>query len=484
MKYFRNYFSILIMMLFVVSCQDFETDLNVENVQNPDDARLSEASAGTIFQNWFVAVHQYNTPGLALHTMSDTQSCSWGNQGMRDLSSEPRVAFNNTSSYSYQVINSAYFNALYSVLADANALTKAIKDGKAFETPDQHAMIGKLGQALTIGNLALVYDKVWLADENGQIGTEPANYKDAMTHALLKLDEAIAIAKTKNVSLPNTWVSGGSASTNAKLVQFMNSMGARFIVCNVRNSAQKATINWNRVLTYANNGLTSDFDILTDDDTWYTEVPHLYLTYKPWSARTDMRVVNMMDPSMPDYWTNFVSLPESTYTLGVVDQRLKTDYEYQSTNAFIAARGLYHYSNYRYKKLDNFLSTYKERVIELSKSENDMYKAEALAFTNNLPGAATVINAGTRVTRGKLSPVTADLASIKKAIHHERLVEFSFTGMGLPFFEMRKENLLQKGTMLHFPIPGKALESIAAPYYTFGGTQGVAGEDYSNGGWR
>ena len=47
-----------------------------------------------------------------------------------------------------------------------------------------------------------------------------------------------------------------------------------------------------------------------------------------------------------------------------------------------------------------------------------------------------------------------------------------------------QENLLQKGTLLHFPVPGKSLESIPAPLYTFGGTQGLAGEDYSNIGWR
>jgi hypothetical protein len=64
------------------------------------------------------------------------------------------------------------------------------------------------------------------------------------------------------------------------------------------------------------------------------------------------------------------------------------------------------------------------------------------------------------------------------------MVEFAYTGMGIAFFEMRKENLLQKGTLLHFPIPGKALQSIPATNYTFGGTQGVAGEDYSNVGWR
>ena len=52
------------------------------------------------------------------------------------------------------------------------------------------------------------------------------------------------------------------------------------------------------------------------------------------------------------------------------------------------------------------------------------------------------------------------------------------------FFEMRKQNLLLSGTILHFPIPGSILATAGIEYYTFGGSTGVAGTDYSNGGWR
>ena len=123
-------------------------------------------------------------------------------------------------------------------------------------------------------------------------------------------------------------------------------------------------------------------------------------------------------------------------------------------------------------------------VVEYSASENDMYKAEALLNKGDAAGAAAVVNAGTRVTRGQLPEVAGDAAAVYAAIHYERLVEFAYTTIGIGFFEMRKEDLLQKGTLLHFPVPGKALEAIPEDYYTFGGTQGVAGEDYSTGGWR
>jgi len=485
MKNIRKILPILTLLFLAASCQDFSTDLNVENLENPNDFILTSdpvaltATAGSIMQNWFMATHSTDAPGAVLATMADVSTCSYGNFGMRDLSSEPRVAFNNSTSYTYAGITNSYFNSLYSVLSDSNTLALSVQNGTEFDDTAQIETIAKLGQALSIGYLALIFDKVWLSDENGVVGEDASDYKTAMTFALGKLDEAIAIAKANNVSIPEDWLPGGGGS-NSSLVAFMNSMGARMLVGNVRNSAQKATIDWNKVLTYTNSGLTSDFEIYMDDVTWYDLIPKTYLIYPGW-ARVDMRVINLMDPNTIDYWTDATNtLPPSTSP----DKRLLTDFQYLSANAFPAARGKYHFSSYKYSRYDSYITNWTENVVEYSAAENAMYKAEALANTGNVTGAAAVINAGTRVTRGNLPPVASDLAAVKKAIHYERMVEFSFTGMGLGFFEMRKENLLQKGTPLHFPVPGTALASIPAPNYTFGGTQGVAGEDYSNAGWR
>ena len=473
------------LLLFVVSCQDFSTDLEVANLENPNDKILTsdpvalQATAGSVIQNWFMSVHSYNGPGAAMATMADVSTCSWGNFGMRDTSSEPRVAFNNTSAYGSGYITNTYFNALYSVLSDSNTLALAVANGTEFEDTAQINMTAKLGQALSIGYLALVFDKVWLSDETGVIGEGATKYDESMTFALGKLDEAIAIAQANGISIPETWLPGGGGSSSS-LLEFMNSLGARMLVGNVRNSSQKASIDWNRVLNYTNNGLTSDLEIYMDDVTWYDLIPKTYLIYPGW-ARVDMRVINLMDPNTPDYWEDGVTVtPESTSA----DARLLTDFGYLSAQSFRPERGQYHYSSYRYSRYDSYITNWTENVVEYSKSENDMYKAEALAHTGDVAGAASVINAGTRTTRGELPDVAANLADVEAAIHYERMVEFSFTGMGLGFFEMRKENLLQAGTLLHFPVPGAALESIPADNYTFGGTTGVAGEDYSNGGWR
>ena len=106
MKKIINNFSYLIAILFVAaSCDTFETDLDVKNQENPDDAILTsdpvalEAVAGTLFQNWYMANSNYYGVGMAMDTMADASSCSRGNAGMKDSSREPRAAWNNRSSY-------------------------------------------------------------------------------------------------------------------------------------------------------------------------------------------------------------------------------------------------------------------------------------------------------------------------------------------------------------------------------------------------
>ncbi|WP_347924484.1 hypothetical protein [Pontimicrobium sp. SW4] len=486
MKKTINLFLIITLLIFTVSCDDFSTDLNVDNLENPNDDILTSdpvalsATADGLTRNLFMTSHSTNSPAAAFATMADITSCSWGNFGMRDLSSEPRVAFNNSPAYGNNVTNS-YFNSLYSILSDANTLALAVENGTEFDDPNKIMTIARFGQASAIAQLALVFDQVWLSDETGVVagtGLEGASdYATAMTFALEKLDDAISIASVNGITFDEAIIPGG-AGVNA--VKYMNSLGARWLVSNVRNSAQKATIDWDRVLDYTQDGITEDFEIYMDNITWWDNVPKTYLVYPGW-ARVDMRVINMMDPSTPAYWEDGVTFQaESTSD----DARLATDYGYLSSNNFRPERGQYHYSSYRYSRYDDYITYWTMNVVEYSKSENDMYMAEAMAHLGDVPGAAAVINAGTRVTRGGLAPVAENLDAVKDAIHYERMVEFAYTAPYIGFCEMRKEDLLQAGTLLHFPVPGRALEAIPAEYYTLGGTEGIAGEDYSTGGWR
>ncbi|MBK6979271.1 MAG: hypothetical protein IPH28_21075 [Cytophagaceae bacterium] len=79
------------------------------------------------------------------------------------------------------------------------------------------------------------------------------------------------------------------------------------------------------------------------------------------------------------------------------------------SNWFQAARGYYHYSNYRHSRYDEFYVNAMGPKPEIMLSENDMLRAEARIYASspNLTEAASIINGGTRVTRGGMSPVGA-----------------------------------------------------------------------------
>ncbi len=482
-----------LILVLLNSCQKMSSDLEVESKNDPDVKTLAsdpvalQAAAGDIFHNWFMAISDYNGPGGAMKTMADEATCSWGNMGMKDLSSEPRTAFNNTPSYSYEYITSDYFNSLYSVLSDANMLVYAVENNTAtFDDPNQILMAGKMGQALSVGYLALVFDRVWIP-QNGQ--SVEVNYQDAMHWALARMDEAIALADS-GTGLPDGSIPGADL-TGPSVSKLFNSLGARMLANVARNSTQKSQTDWAKLEQYASHGITSDFTIFMDDTNWYDLIPKTYLVYPGW-ARVDLRVIHLMDPNYPDYWDP-ATLSSSPYwdaannTLleaNSPDSRLQTDFQYLSSNNFRPERGLYHFSSYRYSRYDQYITDWVMDLVEYTKAENDMYLAEAKLEQGDVAGAAAIVNAGTRTTRGNLPPVAANATDVKEAIMYERFVEFGFSTMGISFWEMRRNDLLQAGTLLHFPVPGKALATIPEPIYTYGGTEGTPGEDYSTGGWR
>ena len=466
-------------MMFL-SC-DLETDLDVTNVESPSSVQIGiEATANKIYQNWYQAVNNYNGPGLSMAVMSDQMTCSWGNAGMRDTSSEPRVVWDNNSTYGSSFITEDYFNSMYSVLADSNGLVKSLDGGANFSDNDLIEALSRFGQAAAIGSLAQVFDKVYVSDETGTLNDGLAySYSDAIAIALDKIDFAIAAADRGSFTL--TSQINGTILSSGQFSEYLNSYAARLLATSARNSSERAALDWNRVLNYANNGLTYDVTVLGDGyNYWYSEWP-IYMIFPGW-ARVDLRTINQMDPAYPDYWpAGEVSLPPAISA----DARLASDYEYMPSQDFIASRGTYHYSSYRFSRYDEYTNTSWEAYHpEFLAAENDLYKAEAMMRTGDVGGAAAVLNAGTRSTRGGLADVAAVEADVTAAIHYERMVEIGQTGMGLAFFEMRGKDLLQAGTPLHFPVPGAALDANKEAAYTFGGSTGVAGQDYSNGGWR
>lgn len=474
----------------MISCED----LVVENLNDPDfKTAFSNPSdikgvAGGMLNTWFQVTQEYDGPGLALWVTADAGTCSHGNAGMRVFGNEPRLEFNNKPSYTDAIITENYYNTLYSVVSQANDVLAQteLNDVKMEDgSTDMVRAMAYFMHGLSLGYIGLLYDKGFIVTHETDLtfDLETSPYKDVIAAAVKSLDEAIAISKASTFTIPPEWLPGEPWS-NIEFAQLASSFAARLLVFSARNKTDDNATDWNKVYTYAKNGIQKDFAPLADDITWYS-LYQTYSVYAGWGF-IDMYVIHLMDPNMPANFPlsgSFDDLPNKGQATSV-DARLESDYQYMSSCPFKPERGYYHFSSYRYKRLDQYLKTWTEPMAEFRKAENDYLLAEAAARTNKVAEAVSVMNASARVTRGKLAPLAADQAAILKAIHYERIVELMLSGVGVQFFQMRKENLLQKGTILHFPIPGAQLEVMQMEYYTFGATKGVAGVDYSNGGWK
>ena len=85
--------------------------------------------------------------------------------------------------------------------------------------------------------------------------------------------------------------------------------------------------------------------------------------------------------------------------------------------------------------------------------------------------------------RGQLPDVAAGTSAsdVLWTVFYERDIELMLSGMGIGFFDMRRRDMLQRGTIMHYPVPMTELEIIQVPVYTIGGTPD--GENVSNGSW-
>jgi hypothetical protein len=478
----------------IVGCKK----MDVTNENNPDLKRVLasgrdlEGVASALYNTVFQGEHAAEDGGVEamLATAADHITCSWGNFGMRDMSYEPRDnAWNNSPVYANSGQTAYSYNQWYSAIGSASDVLKALSSGVVIDggAADTRAKaFAKFTLGLAYGDMALVFDKAHIVDDTKTVEpniTAASPYKEVAAAAIAYLEEALALTDG-SFSIPSSWLGTPADVSGADFKKIINTTAARILSYLPRNKTELAAVDWAKVKTYADNGMTSDWTIQMDGTSkWYMEAGD-YLTYPGW-GRTDMRVVHMMEPSLPEHWDDSPSFPQPAEPATSLDARLKSDFEYLGSNDFSAARGYYHFSCYRNKRYDDVYTNSIGPKATVMAAENAMLRAEARAYTNDLPGAADIINAGTRVTRGHMPPVAADLDAIVKAIHHERQVEMYTTGCGLQFFEMRKLNLLQKGTPLHLPIPGTILQLFGeTTFYTFGTTAKADGTGTSNGGWR
>jgi hypothetical protein len=491
----KKIFILLLITFTIFSC----VDLNVENINNPDvDEVLSTPEGvkqltGSLFNTWFKAEqHNISSPGPAMWVMADWGTVTFANYATVDMSKEPREALKNNADYSYHAATRNFWRNMYSVLTSANDILKSLNNN--VDLGDNKEMIKGMAyfmQGLSNGYIGLVYDQGFPSDETVDDQYETVTiqpYSVSIDMAITELEKAISVFENNTFTLPTEWMNGEDF-TNEKMTQIAHSFIARLMVYSARNIEETNAIDWQKVLTHAQAGITEDFNIQGDGNvsnrkwmSWYK----YYMARSDW-GKVDMRIVHMLDNTQPAHWPEGgVSNLPFDGTINSLDNRANTDFQYDSNNSR-PERGLYRWSTYRYKRFDSYINAdFYEPIIMMRKAENDLFIAEAYARTNQYNLAKEIINNGTRTSRGNLFNITNDPTEVDNAIIYERTIELPLTGMGIEYFDMRRTSRLQDGSLLHFPIPAQQLQTLNLPIYTFGGLNpqfGVPNQDVAVDGW-
>ena len=473
-----------------ISCAD---DIDaVKNLNNPDTQQVlsvgSDLNAviGGGYTTWWQANNRDTYAALAV--AADHGTCSWGNYGMRSLSWEPRNPMLNAASWADANVVEQPWQGNYASISSANDVLGAINndgiewiEGGVNRTPQVRASAHFL-RGLGYGYLGLLFEKGFIVDENTDLSQKLpfVGYQELIAQAISDLDAAIAAANSNDFTITDNFING-VMPTSAELIKICNSFKARFIVQSARNLGETNAIDWNTIKTLTENGITEDFGPTGDNGViWWSNVfvfsesPNGFGTF---GGRLDMRVINLLDPSQPEFYPatsgDVLDNPEMTTPDARVG--IGKDFEFRSNIVFFPARGQFHFSHYismRYANDDNFSDGADSKQLKsFMLEDNRLLLAEAKARLGDLPGAVATINESSRVTRGNLAPLVggASETEIMDAIFYERYIELFNSGCGTGFFDRRRTNQLQVGTFRHFPVPATELQVIEEELYTFGG---------------
>ncbi len=460
------------------------------------------------FLSWWQAMKIYNL-AMTAEVMADHTTCSWGNFQWQFNSIEPplgdRPPFNNSPTGDANLIV-ATWEGLYRVVEIADAVISVASDDQYSEgNKDMLLAASHFIKGVSLGQLALTYDQGLEYIDNQPVLVP---WQNVLSNAMSNLQLAVTYCST-TFSLSDSTVNGVSM-TNQYLAGLANSYMARFLAISPRNSTQNEQVDWAEVFSYAQNGITQDFAPLGDGLSWeggkWWDLNIKYLRQPGW-GRVDNRIVNLLDPDYPNRYpidmNGFATVgapnPHDTNPPGQamsLDSRLYTDFQFLSSNDFRPERGGFHFSHYRFSRFDFPQSTNPEYgffqgesqgpLFELRSYELKLLMAEAYARFDVLESAIEILNDPTlpRKARGNLPDISIDAtqAEVLEAIFYERDIELFLQGYLLHFSDMRRRDMLQYGTPLHFPVPFQILNKLNSPVYTHGGVENADGINTSNGG--
>ena len=495
--------------LLLVGCQD----LAVTDPNAPDRARATkspvsaETFVASAFRTWWPVAGHGNYPSWAFSTIAHDVTSGFADFGQLEISSEPRSAWNNSPVNTQNSVNQGPWFALYTTISTVNDALTAIDSGlvigDAGRTTRTRA-VGKFMQGVSHGYLGLYFDSAFVVTEKLVLDptkTPPFQaYPNVIKAAVGQLDETIAITKTGTFTLPpDSWLF--ASMTQDDLARLSNSFAARLLANAPRTAAERAAVDWNEVIRRVDAGITTDFAPVAQPSILWDDWQRL-------AAR--VRSGPPSDYGRPSYWLlgpadssngyqNWMSTPLNSrlpFQIITKDRRIQGAagpntpgkyIGYNKNSIGAASRGTYRYSYYYYLRHGTGTTWQSGPTPDMTRTEMDLIKAEALIRLGRASEAVPLINK-TRVANGQLPPVTIDgppaeagcvprklngqCGSLWDALRYEKEIENYGTNGVLAFLDARGWQALPENSITQLPVPGAELATLNRALYSYGGPGG------------
>jgi hypothetical protein len=438
---------------------------------------------------------------------------------------EPRAQYDNLGA-SQWVNRKPYYDLYEAISTNRDALLAIDAGTKIGAVSDsfpqgrltrQTRVMAKMMLGLSYAYLGMLFDQAFVADETTDISNPSAlelvPYQEVSAFAIAQLREAIRLSETATGAgtggpaanldtIPLDWFNG-QVTTRRDLERYMYSMIARTLAGTARNPQEREAVNWAAVIAAADLGVTKGFGQVPSTNISGTISEYINRTQLQTNARTSNRLLGPSDTTgRYQTWLNTPLEQRNAFNIGTPDRRIQGPggtatvpangkwWAFLPTQTQATTQGTYFHSKYRSIKFGtsyyNGTQTGGAQLIETTNPlEMRFLKAEGLFRTGNRQGAADLINI-TRVANGNLPPVTVNgppnnascvprkddgtCGDLWDALMYEKRLEMFGVEPIIAYTDQRGWGKLVPGTMIHFPITGRELQTLGLPVYTFGGS--------------
>ena len=407
------------------------------------------------------------------------------------------------------------------------ALDRLQLGGRSLGTPAQDARARAFGlfvMGCALGNLALVYDSAAIVSSQLPNDSIPplSGATDVMTTALVMMDSAIVIARSAEVDgsggfpLPASWTGGTAGMSRDDFIRFVRTWKARFRAGVARTPAERAAVDWTKVIADADAGISRDLTIRVGGTTGWragylatlngdspaNQMAPFYVGMADVSGAYDTWLATPLEERRPI----LIVTPDRRFPQGLTH----TEQQANSVVAtdYLSLPLLFHRTDNRplNDPWSSFYSLTRYAYLApaggggelpiMLRAEMDLLMAEGYIRLNQLAEAAAKIDI-TRVGRGQLPPISGTMNSltdpvpggancvprvpappdfsstrcgnILEAMKWEKRLETAFVGYGAWFMDARGWGDLIEGSPLEWPVPFQELQVRKKPFYSLGG---------------